>query len=103
MKARFGMVSLLFAVIVGMQLAVTVPRLTLPFVDTRIHYNIDNAMFTFCARNGILLNTPKTQLGLTFVRHSAWGKPSGEVWYYSHLPFLFKALFQLYVRICGDA
>ncbi|HTG81982.1 MAG TPA: hypothetical protein VL949_08585 [Geobacteraceae bacterium] len=103
MKTRFGMAGLLLAVIVGMQLAVSVPRLTLPFVDTRIHYNIDNAMFTFCARNGILLNTPKTQLGLTFVRHSAWGKPSGEVWYYSHLPFLFKALFQLYVRMCGDA
>ncbi len=90
-------------VILGLQMAISIDKMGLPFLDGRMHYYFDNSLFTFFARNGILLNEPKTQLGITQISYSAWGEPFGEPSFYSHHPFLFMAAFQQYVRILGDA
>jgi hypothetical protein len=77
--------------------------LGLPFLDGRLHYNYDNALFTTYARAGILLGDPRSQLGVTQVHFESWGKPAGAPSYYTHHPFLFKAIFQLWVRAFGEA
>jgi hypothetical protein len=99
---RPAMIILSLSVILGLQLAITLPKINLPFLDGRMHYYYDNAYFTYMARNGILVNQPKTQFGITELPHSAWGKPAGEASFYTHHPFLFKAIFQQYVRFLGD-
>jgi hypothetical protein len=91
------------ALIAALQLGMTWGRLDVPFYDGIIHYNFDNANFTYLSRNGIRVATPQSQLGLTQVQHSAWGVPSGSPSFYTHHPFLFKAAFQLVVRVFGDA
>jgi hypothetical protein len=78
-------------------------KLDVPFYDGTIHYNFDNANFTYLSRNGIGVATPQTQLGLTHIQHSSWGVTAGTPSFYTHHPFLFKALFQLFVRAKGDA
>ncbi len=100
---RWVLIAFSITAIFGLQLAITLHKMDLPFLDGRMHYYYDNADFTFRARNGITLNEPKTQLGITNLSYSAWGKPSGEPSFYTHHPFLFKAVFQQYVRILGDA
>ncbi len=100
---RWAIVAVSLAIILGLQLAITMPKINLPFLDGRMHYYYDNADFTYRARNGILLNEPKTQLGITELSYSAWEKPSGEPSFYTHHPFLFKAVFQQYIRCLGDA
>ena len=100
---HWAIIVLLLAGILGLQLAISFHKFTIPFLDGRLHYNFDNSLFLFFARNGIRLNTPRAQLGITYVSYSTWGIPQGEVIYYANHPFLFKGLFQLYVRIFGDA
>lgn len=77
-------------------------RLSGPFLDGRLHYNYDNAAFSFQARTGIRLGGPRAQLGLTSVPFASWGAPSGPPTYYTHHPFLFKAALQLWIRLLGD-
>lgn len=89
--------------VASLQLGMTWGWRGVPFYDGAAHYNFDNAMFTYLARNGIRLGTPRAQLGLTEIRHSAWGVPVGEPWFYAHHPFLMKTLFQAFVRLLGDA
>ncbi len=63
----------------------------------------DNALFSTYARTGITVGGPRSQLGLTSVAYRSWGKPDGKPTYYTHRPFLLKAVFQLWVRRFGDS
>jgi hypothetical protein len=96
-------VTLAIVVILGLQLAITLPKLDLPVLDGQMHYNFDNCLFTTYARNGIDAGGAKGALGITLVSHTAYRTPAGAPGFYTHHPFLFKALFQQYVRIFGDA
>ena len=86
-----------------LQIALSWGRLGLPFLDGRLHYNYDNALFATCARTGILLGDARSQMGITQIHYDAWGRPAGAPSYYTHHPFLFKAVFQLWVRGFGDS
>jgi hypothetical protein len=96
-------VALAVAVVLLLQIALSSGRMGLPFLDGRFHYNYDNALFSVFARNGILLGGARSQLGITRVQYESWGHPAGPPSYYTHHPFLFKAAFQLWVRLFGDA
>jgi len=99
---RWITISFFWLVIFGLQFGMESHKWELPFLDHSI-YNGDNTLFTSYSRNGIVFNEPKTQLGLTMLQYKSWGKPSGRPTFYTHHPFLFKALFQQYVRVFGDA
>ncbi len=102
-RTRSRAMALALGGVLLLQIALAWGRLDLPFLDGRIHYNYDNAGFSFQARTGILLGGPRSQLGVTSVPFASWGKPAGFPSYYTHHPFLFKALFQLWMRLTGDA
>jgi hypothetical protein len=95
-------VALALAGILLLQIVLAWGRMGGPFLDGRIHYNYDNAAFSFQARTGIVVGGPRSQLGLTSIPFASWGKPSGSATYYTHHPFLFKALLQLWIRLLGD-
>jgi len=98
-----GAVGLAVGGVLLLQIALSWGRLGLPFLDGRLHYNYDNALFATCARTGILLGDARSQMGITQVHYNAWGRPAGAPSYYTHHPFLFKAVFQLWVRGFGDS
>jgi hypothetical protein len=83
-----------------LQLATAGP-LDEPFVDARLHVEFDNAWFTTMARNGLRDGDARAQLGVTLDRYSGWGERVGRPEYYTHHPFLMKALFQQFARVAG--
>lgn len=101
--ARPGAVALAVALVLLLQVALSLGKMGLPFLDGRFHYNYDNALFSVFARTGILLGDARSQLGVTQIHYDSWGHPAGAPSYYTHHPFLFKAAFQLWVRFFGDA
>jgi hypothetical protein len=102
MRRSTGIV-LSLALVAALQLSMTWDKLTLPFLDTQLHYSFDNALFSTYARNGNRLGDLRSQFGITSVPYVRWGERSGPASYYTHHPFLFKALFQQYAKIFGDA
>ena len=76
-------------------------KLGLPFLDTRLHYNYDNADFLFRARSGNRNGDLRSQFGVTVNAYSRWGDRLGLPTYNTDHPFLVKALFQQYTRIAG--
>jgi len=76
-------------------------KLELPFLDTRLHYNYDNADFLFRARSGNRNGDLRSQFGVTVNAYSRWGDRVGRPTYNTDHPFLVKALFQQYTRIAG--
>jgi len=100
---RWVVIASCLSVLLFLQFEMTHDKLTRPFLDGSLHYDYDNADFTFKARNGIRVGEARSQLGLTVVPYSSWGKSSGEPAFYTHHPFLMKALFQLSVRAIGDS
>jgi hypothetical protein len=72
-----------------------------PFLDTRLHYDYDNADFSFSARCGNRDGLLRSQFGVTRDTYSRWGEPRGTPTYYTDHPFLIKALFQQYTKIAG--
>ena len=86
-----------------LQIALSWGRMGLPFLDGRLHFNYDNALFSVLARTGILLGDARSQMGVTQIHYDSWGQPAGAPTYYTHHPFLFKAVFQLWVRLFGDS
>ena len=100
---RWAAVAGCLLIPLSFQIEMTHDKLSRPFLDGSLHYDYDNANFLFKARNGILLGEAATQFGITDVAYSSWGAPEGKPEYYTHHPFLVRALFQLFVRVCGDA
>ena len=87
-------------VVAVLQLAPAGP-LAAPFLDARLHVEFDNAWFTTMARNGLRNGDARSQLGVTLNRYERWGKSVGRPEYYTHHPFLIKALFQQFARLAG--
>ncbi len=83
------------------QISAVPDRLTLPFLDTRLHYHWDNAFLSFNARCGIRDGDPRSQFGTTIADYSRWGEPTGHLTRYTDHPFLLKALFQQTARLTG--
>ncbi|HUL80444.1 MAG TPA: hypothetical protein VL691_24500 [Vicinamibacteria bacterium] len=100
-RERVAVLAVL-AVLVGLQVEMTARTWTRPFLDGALHYDFDNADFTRRARDGILAGQARTQLGVSSLPYAAWEVPAGEPNFYTHHPFLLKALFQLLVRVAGD-
>ncbi len=73
----------------------------MPFLDTRLHYDYDNADFTFRARNGNRNDDLRSQFGVTVNAYTRWGERTGKPTYYTDHPFLMKALFQQFTRVVG--
>ncbi len=94
-------IALSLAGVLALQLWVCWDKLGLPFLDTRLHYNYDNAAFTFKARSGNRNGDLRSQFGVTMNSYSRWGERMGKPTYYTDHPFLVKALFQQYTRIVG--
>jgi hypothetical protein len=72
-----------------------------PFLDTRLHVDYDNALFTFMARNGLRNGDVRSQWGVTVNDYVAWGELAGPPRYYTDHPFLVKAAFQQFARLAG--
>jgi hypothetical protein len=94
-------ITLSLATIFGLQLWTCWGKFGLPFLDTRLHYNYDNADFLFRARCGNQNGDLRSQFGVTINSYSRWGERSGETRYNTDHPFLVKALFQQFTRIAG--
>lgn len=84
-----------------LQLTTVWGKLDQPFLDTRVHYDYDNAFFSFYARSGNRNGDLRSALGITGNHYVRWGERSGPPSYYTHHPFLVKALFQQYTRLVG--
>jgi MFS family permease len=98
-RRRATWITLSLATVLSLQLWSSWGKFGLPFLDTRLHYNYDNAEFTFRARCGNRNGDLRSQFGVTANAYSRWGERSGEPWYYTDHPFLVKALFQQYTKI----
>ena len=94
-------IALSLAGVLALQLWASWDKLGLPFLDTRLHYNYDNADFTFKARSGNRNGDLRSQFGVTLNSYSRWGERTGKPMYSTDHPFLVKALFQQYTRIVG--
>ena len=91
------------ASVLALQLSMCWGKLGLPFLDTRLHYNFDNADYSFRARSGNRNGDLRSQFGVTLNKYSRWGERAGEPAYYTHHPFLVKALFQQYTKVAGTS
>jgi hypothetical protein len=100
-SASAGIILASLALLLALQLWGSWGRFDPPFLDTRLHYNFDNANFSFQARNGNRNGDPRSQFGVTQNTYSRWGERRGEPAYYTHHPFLVKTLFQQFARIAG--
>ncbi len=101
--ARGLPVALGLALVLGLQLWTCRGRFTRPFLDTRLHYDFDNADFAFRARSGLRDGTLRSQFGVTLDRYSRWGERRGPSQYNTDHPFLAKALFQQCARFAGTS
>jgi hypothetical protein len=101
LRRRAAGIVLALGAVFALQLATCRGRLALPFVDTRLHYHYDNALFTFLARNGLRNGDLRSQFGVTLNRHSRWAQRRGTPSYYTDHPFLGRTLFQQYARFAG--
>ncbi|HYX19277.1 MAG TPA: glycosyltransferase family 39 protein, partial [Thermoanaerobaculia bacterium] len=94
-------IGLSLTVVFALQIAATRDRLAGPFLDTRLHYGYDNALYGFQIRNGLRDVDPRSQFGVTVAAYDRWGEATGRPTYYTDHPFLVKALLQLYARAAG--
>lgn len=101
-RLRSAWVLLSLAAVLAIQLWICWGKLGSPFLDTRLHYNYDNADFSFRARSGNRNGDVRSQFGVTVNAYSRWGERVGPPNYNTDHPFLVKALFQQYVKIVGD-
>lgn len=72
-----------------------------PFLDSRTHYDYDNADFSFNARTGNRVGTLRSQFGVTRGTYDRWGELAAPSSYYTDHPFLVKAAFQQFTRLAG--
>ena len=93
-------IALSLAGVLALQLWTCRDRLGLPFLDTRLHYDYDNADFSFRARSGNRNGDLRSQFGVTLNTYSRWGERTGTKYYTDH-PFLVKTVFQQYTRLAG--
>lgn len=97
---RWVWIALALALVATVQLG-SAGDLSGPFLDTRLHVDYDNALFSFMARNGLRNADLRSQWGITVNDYSAWGERVGPPRYYTDHPFLIKAAFQQFARVAG--
>jgi hypothetical protein len=78
-------------------------RLSVPFLDTRLHYFWDNAFTSFNARSGNRFADLRCQFGTTMADYIRWGEPAGKPRQYTDHPFLIQATFQQAARLIGTS
>ncbi|MFI5120307.1 MAG: hypothetical protein ACHQM4_07835 [Thermoanaerobaculia bacterium] len=78
-------------------------RLSVPFLDTRLHYFWDSAFTTFNARSGNRVGGLRCQFGTTLAEFVRWGEPVGRPRHYTDHPFLIQATFQQAARLIGTS
>jgi hypothetical protein len=78
-------------------------RLSVPFLDTRLHYYWDNAFISFNARSGNRFGDLRCQFGTTMADYVRWGEPAGRPRHYTDHPFLIQATFQQAARLIGTS
>ena len=100
-RGRILWISLSLAAVLGLEIWFCLGSFRLPFLDTRLHYSYDNAVFLFQSRCGDRSGDLRSQFGVTKQSYSRWGEKTGEARYYTDHPFLVKALFQQFTRIAG--
>ncbi|HWZ85382.1 MAG TPA: hypothetical protein VN032_04225, partial [Thermoanaerobaculia bacterium] len=100
-RRRALWIAISLCAVLALQLWTCRDKLAPAFLDTRLHYDYDNALFTFQARNGLRNGDPRSQFGVTLDQYSRWGEVRGAPSYYTDHPFLVKTVFQQYARIVG--
>ncbi len=99
-RRRWVWIALALALVAAVQLGLA-GDLSGPFLDTRLHVDYDNALFSFMARNGLRNGDLRSQCGVTVNDYVAWGERVGPPRYYTDHPFLIKAAFQQVARLAG--
>ncbi|MBI4917441.1 MAG: hypothetical protein HY825_16500 [Acidobacteria bacterium] len=99
-RRRWVGILLALALVAAVQLG-SAGDLSGPFLDTRLHVDYDNALFSFMARNGLRNGEARSQWGVTVNDYVAWGERAGPPRYYTDHPFLVKAAFQQFARLAG--
>lgn len=85
------------------QVTLVKDRLSVPFLDTRLHYFWDNAFTSFNARSGNRFGDLRCQFGTTRADYVRWGEPAGRPRHYTDHPFLIQATFQQAARLIGTS
>ena len=85
------------------QVTLVKDRLSVPFLDTRLHYFWDNAFTSFNARSGNRVGGLRCQFGTTMADYVRWGEPAGTPRHYTDHPFLIQATFQQAARLIGTS
>ena len=85
------------------QVTLVKDRLSVPFLDTRLHYFWDNAFSSFNARSGNRFGDLRCQFGTTRADYVRWGEPAGKPRHYTDHPFLIQATFQQAARLIGTS
>ena len=98
---RPAWITLSLAVILALHLWLCWGTLGLPFLDTRLHYDYDNADYSFKVRSGNRNGDLRSQLGVTDNVYIRWGERTGVPTYSMDHPFLVKTVFQQYTKIVG--
>lgn len=103
MTAR-GRAGLLLGAILALQVLVSLPRLNLPFVDARAHWQHDDALFLLHALHSLDGAVPDARkvFGVARYVYGPDGRPA-SVTHYSHHPVLTPALFRAWVAATGPA
>lgn len=98
---RPAWITLSLAGLLALQLWLSWGKLGLPFLDTRLHYDYDNADYSWKVRSGIRNGDLRSQWGVTDNVYIRWGERIGSPTYSMDHPFLVKTLFQQYAKIVG--
>lgn len=85
------------------QVTLVKDRLSVPFLDTRLHYFWDNAFTSFNARSGNRIADLRCQFGTTMAEYVRWGEPAGRPRHYTDHPFLIQAIGQQAARLIGTS
>jgi hypothetical protein len=93
---------LLLAIILSVQVCVSIPRLNLPFLDTRLHWYFDNAMFLLMAVHSSdeTIDDPRKIFGVANYEYNHALQPA-KIHFYSNHGVLSPTLFLQFSKLVG--
>jgi hypothetical protein len=93
---------LLIAIILSFQVCISIPRLNVPFLDTRLHWYFDNAMFLLMAvhSNDQTIDDPRKIFGVASYEYNHTLEPA-KIKFYSNHGVLSPTLFRQFARLVG--
>lgn len=98
-KNRKILITIAIFILFLLQWAPVYKYFSQPFYDGRLHYNFDNTLFTKMAFDGNNLWGGRDQFWITSIWYAKEWKMIWEPSYYTHHPFIIKALFQQITKI----